>query len=50
MSKVSKVTGIFGFGFDVLFPSKIGIIFEKILTVKKPVRSKYRESRKAKSF
>ena len=40
----------FGVGFDVLFPSKVSIIFERFLTVKRPVRSKYQESWKAKIF
>ena len=40
----------FGFGFDILFPSKVGIIVEKFSTVERPVRSKDRESRKVEIF
>ena len=61
MSKMSKISRFwtyvesfgsfgFGFGFDILFPSKVQYIFEKNLTVKSQTMSKYQESQKAEFF
>ena len=48
---ISKNSGTFGIGFNVVFLSKVRIIFKRFLTVKESPKSpKYRESWNAKYF